>query len=224
MKEKYTNPVKKLIPSKLETGFQQFLYKHIGKHIPKWATPNQVTLVGALGGLFAVISTLFTNISPLFFFGTIIGVAVHLIADDLDGYVARSRGMSSRSGAYFDLITDVLFSTFLILSFGLTPYCNMVLAAFAAPLYGVINVTIMNYIIYFNEFQFPRLGPIESHLAYVCGALLGLIFQDNCTLWIFDTEFMMLDILMLLSMIPMYYEMIRLAVKLFNRLKEKDTQ
>jgi hypothetical protein len=35
---------------------------------------------------------------------------------------------------------------------------------------------------------------------------------------------MMLDILMLLSMIPMYYEMIRLAVKLFNRLKEKDSQ
>ena len=151
MSEKYTNPVKKMIPSKLETGFQQFLYKHVGKHIPKSLTPNDVTLIGALGGLFAVVSTLLANVSPLFFIGTLLGLAIHLVADDLDGYVARSRGMSSRAGAYFDLITDVLFSTFLILSFGLTPYCNMAVAAFGAPLYGVMNVTMMNYIIYFNE-------------------------------------------------------------------------
>ena len=43
--------VKKIIPSKLETGFQQFLYKTIGVHIPKNMTPNQVTLIGAIGGL-----------------------------------------------------------------------------------------------------------------------------------------------------------------------------
>lgn len=223
MAEKYTNPVKKLIPSKLETGFQQFLYKHIGKRIPKSATPNQVTLVGALGGLFAVICTICTNISPIFFLGTIAGVAVHLIADDLDGYVARSRGMSSRAGAYFDLITDVLFSTFIILAFGLTPYCSMAIAAFAAPLYGVINVTIMNYIIYFNEFQFPRLGPIESHLAYVGAALLGMIFQDN-EITVFDIDFTVIEIVTLIAMIPMYYEMVRLAVRLFNRLDKKDKE
>ena len=119
MSEVYKNPVKKIIPSRLETGFQQFLYKHIGKYIPKSMTPNQITLIGALGGLFAVISTLLTHISPLFFIGTITGSAVHLIADDLDGYVARTRGMSSKAGAYFDLITDVLISTFLIIAFGL---------------------------------------------------------------------------------------------------------
>ena len=86
MPEIYKNPVKKIIPSKLETGFQQFLYKHAGEYIPKNMTPNQVTLVGALGGLFAVISTLLTWISPLFFIGTIAGLLVHLTADDLDGY------------------------------------------------------------------------------------------------------------------------------------------
>ena len=119
MSEHYTNPVKKLIPSKLETGFQKFLYQHIGPHIPKSMTPNQITAISALGGAFAIIMTLLANISPYFLIGTIIGLSIHLIADDLDGYVARTRQMSSRAGAYFDLITDVLFSTFLILSFGL---------------------------------------------------------------------------------------------------------
>ena len=117
MSEQYTNPVKKIIPSKLETGFQQFLYRTLGKHIPKNMTPNQMTAVGALGGLFAIISALLSNLSRWFLIGTIAGLLTHLIADDLDGYIARTRGMSSRAGAYFDLITDVLISTFLLLAF-----------------------------------------------------------------------------------------------------------
>lgn len=47
-KQENTNKVKKIIPSKLETGFQQILYKTLGKHIPKNMTPNQVTLIGAI--------------------------------------------------------------------------------------------------------------------------------------------------------------------------------
>lgn len=47
-KEENTNKVKKIIPSKLEKGFQQFLYKTLGKHIPKNMTPNQITLIGAV--------------------------------------------------------------------------------------------------------------------------------------------------------------------------------
>lgn len=218
----YKNPVKKLIPSKLETGFQQFLYKHVGKHIPERMTPNDMTLVGALGGLAAIIFVLLTNISVWFFLGAVAGIAVHLIADDLDGYIARNRGMSSRAGAYFDLITDVLFSTFLLLAIGLTPYCRMEIAAFAAPLYGVINVTIMNYIIYFNEFQFPRLGPIEAHLGYAAVCVLGMIFRTKAVFTLGETGFTVMDLVMLAGMLPMYYEMVRLQIRLFRRLKETD--
>lgn len=40
--------VKKIIPSKLETGFQSILYKIVGEHIPKSITPNKITLIGAV--------------------------------------------------------------------------------------------------------------------------------------------------------------------------------
>lgn len=219
MAEHYTNPVKKMIPSKLETGFQKFLYKHVGPHIPQGMTPNQVTAISALGGAFAIIMTLLTNISPLFFIGTISGLATHLIADDLDGYVARTRQMSSRAGAYFDLITDVLFSTFLLLAFGLTPYIHLAPAAFAAPLYGVMNVTMMNYIIYFNEFQFPRLGPIEAHLGYTAISLICIFIGDRAFFTLFGYGVTLGDIVMTAAMLPMYYEMIRMAITLFQRLK-----
>ncbi|MGN0575026.1 MAG: CDP-alcohol phosphatidyltransferase family protein [Ruminococcus sp.] len=222
MSKEYKNPVKKIIPSRLETGFQQFLYRHIGKYIPKSMTPNQVTLIGALGGLFAVISTLLTHASPLFFIGTLTGLAVHLIADDLDGYVARTKGMSSKAGAYFDLITDVLFSTFLIIAFGLSPYANMEIMAFAAPVYGIVNVTAMNYIIYFNEFLFPRLGPIEAHITYALIAVLSMIFKGKILFSVFGIGITIADIIIFAGLIPMYYEMIRLEIQLFRRLKETE--
>ena len=222
MSEVYKNPVKKIIPSKLETGFQHFLYKYAGKYIPKSMTPNQVTLVGALGGLFSVISTLLTWVSPLFFIGTIVGLLVHLVADDLDGYVARTRGMSSKAGAYFDLITDVLFSTFLIISFGLSPYANIEIMAFAAPVYGIVNVTAMNYIIYFNEFLFPRLGPIEAHLSYAAIAVFSMIFKTKSLFMFCGIGITIADIIATIGLIPMYYEMIRLEVQLFRRLKAEE--
>ena len=219
MSEKYKNPVKKIIPSRLETGFQKFLYKYVGTHIPKSMTPNQVTLIGALGGLFAIISTFLTYISPFFFIGTLAGLALHLIADDLDGYVARTRNMSSKAGAYFDLITDVLFSTFLILAFGLSPYASIEIMAFAAPVYGIVNVTAMNYIIYYNEFLFPRLGPIEAHITYALIALLSMAIGSDEIFSLFGIGIKAADIIIFVGLIPMYYEMIRLQIQLFKRLK-----
>lgn len=224
MDNNHSNTIKKIIPSKIEIGFQKFLYNHIGKLIPKSFTPNMVTLIGALGGLFSIISTILTYFSVYFFIGTVLGVLIHLVADDLDGYVARSRNMTSKAGAYFDLITDVFYSTFLLLVLGLTSYSNLEIVVFAIPIYAIVNVTAMNYIIYFNEFPFPRLGPIEAHLSYVVIAILSMIFKYKSFFTVFTLNIKIADIIIVLALIPMYYEMFRMAIGLFIRLKEKEKE
>lgn len=218
----YQNPVKKIIPSRLETGVQQFLYKHVGKHIPGWMTPNQVTLIGALGGLLAIVSTVLTRLSPWFFLGTIAGLAVHLVADDLDGYVARQRQMASRAGAYFDLITDVLISTFLLIALGFSPYGSLEVMIFAAPVYGIVNVTAMNYILYCNEFLFPRLGPIEAHITYGLVAVLSMLTRGHVLFTLLGVPFRIADLIVSVGLLPMYYEMFRLQIQLFCRLKKQE--
>lgn len=218
----YQNPVKKIIPSRLETGLQQFLYKHVGRHIPDWMTPNQITLIGALGGLCAIVSTGLTRLSPWFFLGTIAGLAVHLIADDLDGYVARQRQMASRAGAYFDLITDVLISTFLLIALGFSPYGSLEVMIFAAPVYGIVNVTAMNYILYCNEFLFPRLGPIEAHMSYALAAVLSMLTRGHVLFTLWGVSFRIADVIVAVGLIPMYYEMIRLQIQLFRRLQKQE--
>lgn len=211
-------PVEKIIPSKPEKALQQFLYR-FGKYIPQNITPNQITAIGAFGGLSAIIAMVMTEFSKWFYLLVIFGVLVHIIADDLDGYVARSRNMSSKAGGYFDLITDILFSTFLIIALGLSDYADLRIAVFLIPAYGIIIVTAMHYILHFNEFLFPRIGPFEAHLGYIILAIGGLIFGKK----VLVGSLHFADIVMLISVIPTYYEMIRLQIQLFKRLKASET-
>lgn len=222
--EQKEEKVKKIIPSKLETGFQQFLYKTVGKHIPKNMTPNQITLIGAIGGLIGIICAFLAKINPLFLIGTIFGLLCHLICDDLDGYVARTRNMSSTAGGFFDLLTDILHITYLIVALAFAGFVHFEIAIFLVPVYALIIFTSMNYILYLKEFLFPRLGPIETHLCFIALCIGSMIFKTTSLIEVFGIGFKFADIVLILGGIPMYYEMIRLQILLFKRLSLKDKE
>ena len=49
-----------------------------------------------------------------------------------------------------------------------------------------------------------------------------MIFGDKTLFDLADIEFTVVDIAMIVGMIPMYYEMIRMDIRLFKRLRETD--
>lgn len=214
--------IKKIIPSNLETGFQQFIYKTIGKHIPKSMTPNQITLIGALGGLFGVICGFLAKITPYFLIGTILGILCHLICDDLDGYVARTRNMTSAAGGFFDLLTDILHITYLVIALAFSGYISFEIAIFLVPVYALIIFTSMNYMLYLKEFLFPRLGPIETHLFFCVMCIGSMFFKTDSLFSMYKWGVKFGDVFLIVGGIPMYYEMIRLQIQLFRRLSVKD--
>lgn len=223
-KKENSNEIKKIIPSKLEKGFQQILYKTIGKKIPKNMTPNQITLIGALGGLIGIVCAFLSKINPLFLIGTILGLICHLICDDLDGYVARNRNMTSTAGGYFDLLTDILHITYLIIALAFAGFVSFEISIFLVPVYALIIFTAMNYILYLKEFLFPRLGPIETHLFFIVLCVGSMIFGESSIFTVLGFGIKFADIVFIIGGIPMYYEMIRLQIQLFRRLKIHDNE
>lgn len=221
-KEESAEQVKKIIPSKLETGFQQFLYKTAGRHIPEKMTPNQITFIGALGGLIGIIFAFLARIHSLFLLGTIAGILSHLICDDLDGYVARTRNMTSTAGGYFDLLTDILHITYLVIALAVAGFVSFPIAIFFVPVYALIIFTSMNYILYLKEFLFPRLGPIETHLIFIVLCIGSMITGKVPVLSIMNVNLKFADVVFIVGGIPMYYEMIRLQIQLFRRLSIED--
>lgn len=212
----------KIVPSKLENAFYPIVYNTFGKMVPKNMTPNQITLIGVLGGLFGIVCALLSKLNILFLIGTIIGLLTHIICDDLDGYVARKRNMSSAAGAFFDLLTDILHITYLLIALSFAGITSFEITIFLVPVYALLMFTAMNYIRYLNEFLFPRLGPIETHLLFIVICILSMIFGTESIVELYSLKLKVADIILIIGGIPMYYEMVRLQIELYRRLSVKD--
>ena len=216
--------VRKIVPSKLENAFYPIVYNTFGKIIPPSMTPNQMTLLGALAGLFGIICAFLAGIHKLFLIGTILGLCARIICDDLDGYIARTRNMSSDAGAFFDLLTDIPHITYLLIALAFSGIVSFEVVVFLVPVYALLMFTAMNYIRYLNEFLFPRLGPIETHLLFIAICILGMIFGTKPVVELSACSLKVTDLVFIAGGIPMYYEMVRLQIQLFNRLKARDSK
>jgi phosphatidylglycerophosphate synthase len=82
--------------------------------------PDQITLASFVVGLAAVAA--FASINPLVVAVGLLAFHVHVMLDYVDGEVARCRGTTSVSGAYFDLITDRITFPLLVFCSGLAVY------------------------------------------------------------------------------------------------------
>jgi phosphatidylglycerophosphate synthase len=82
--------------------------------------PNHITLVSLLFGLAAAVG--FASTDALVVALGLLGFHLHVLLDYVDGEVARCRGETSVSGAYFDLVTDRVTFPLLIYCAGLGVY------------------------------------------------------------------------------------------------------
>lgn len=212
--------IEKIIPSKLETGFQKWVYRY-APYLPKWVTPNMLTAIGAVGGIIAAVSFFMASYCRWIYVSGIVGIMMHIVTDALDGHVARIKNMTSEAGAFFDIMVDVCLSTFVLIALGLSRFAHIQIVVFAVPMYAMTIVTLMNYILYLKEFPFPRFGPIESQLGYIVIAIAGILFDGKGLLTIGNIQLMAADILLLIAMPFSYYELARMQIQLFRRLQKK---
>lgn len=216
--------VEKILHSPIERALQKLNHGLLGPRMPQWMTAMRMTGLGAIACIIAVICAVLSRFSYLWLIGTVLGLLTHLIADDLDGYLAKARNQGSDAGAFFDLMTDVVFSTFLILAFGTTPYVHMETAAFMAPIYGVINVALMMSVIYLKQFPLPVLGPAEAHFAYIALCIAIPIFGDRTFFTFLNIPFTFGDIIMTVGGGAMHIVTIYTLFDLFFKMKKKDAK
>lgn len=132
--------------------------------------------------------------------------------------------MSSVAGGYFDLLTDILHITYLIIALSFAGVVSFQVSIFLVPVYALIIFTAMNYILYLNEFLFPRLGPIETHMFFILLCIGSMILGIEPIISIRNIGLKFGDIVFIIGGIPMCYEMVRLQIQLFRRLKLKESE
>lgn len=144
--------------------------------VPRRVMPNHVTLVGfGLGVLAAAGYGLagFNRVWLLF------GIAAHLVSwfcDNLDGTLARRRGLTSVQGFFLDLTLDQVAYVLIYLGLGLSGVVLLPLAAGAAVLH-LLHVHLIDMWIYLRgEERFGKFGPTELTLIITVSALITLIW------------------------------------------------
>ncbi len=208
----------KTVPSLLERKFADFNYK-FAYLIPETVHPNVVTTVGIIAGLFGALCFFLGTFSKWFFVGSIVGLLIHIVCDNLDGYMARTRNQKSLRGGFYDIMSDTLVCTFTLLFIGLSSYGHLEFAAFGAPMYGIHMLCTMHFIMIYNEFPFPPFGPFEIHMMYIITAILNLILGPVTLFHIGTFPVMLVDIIMIPVLLGAAIEVCRMAFTLFFRLK-----
>ncbi len=210
----------KTVPSVMERKFADFTYK-FAYLIPETVHPNVVTTIGIIAGLTGSLCFFLGTFSRWFFLSAILGLLVHIVCHNLDGYMARTRNQKSLRGGFFDIMSDTLVCTFTLLFIGLSSFGHLEFAAFGAPLYGIHMLCTMHYIMIYNEFPFPPFGPFEIHVSYIVVAIINFIFGPITVFHIGTFPVMLLDLIMIPMIIGAAAEVCRMAFTLFFRLKKE---
>jgi len=210
--------VDKQIPSVFERSFAK-LTDRWANRLPEWLPPNQITAAGLIMGLLgAVCFALGGLINPLFFIGAILGVFCHLLADNFDGFVARKWNKTSKVGAFYDIMSDLLVGTACLIAIGLGGYANFRIALFLVPLYGIYFVIVLHSVYLTNVFPFPRMGSFEIHATLIMIAILNLAF-GTVTITLGGISANITDIILLAGLLIQIVELSELSVKLARKLK-----
>jgi len=136
----------------------------LAAHLPAWATPDLMTVIGIIGALVITLGYGLSNFHPAFLWLSTLGFIINWIGDSLDGTLARYRHIERpKYGFYIDHVTDVLTEVIIILGLGLTPYIKFAVASMCCIAYISMSVLVYVRMNVMGEFKisYSKLGPTE---------------------------------------------------------------
>lgn len=152
----------------------------LSRKMPRWVTPDMLTLIGFLAAFLIAASYWLSNFDPAFLWLASFGFMLNWFGDSLDGSLARFRKIERpRFGYFIDHTVDAITQVIIGLGIGLSPYVDLKYALFL--LTGYLLVSIHTYItIYIKgvfKISYGRCGPTEirvlaitvNTLLYWCG-------------------------------------------------------
>ncbi len=136
----------------------------LAAHLPAWASPDLMTVIGICGALVITLSYGLSRFHPAFLWLATLGFIINWFGDSLDGTLARFRHIERpKYGFYIDHITDCVTEIIIILGLGLSPYISFSVASMCCIAYIAMSVLVYVRMNVMGEFKisYSKLGPTE---------------------------------------------------------------
>ncbi len=159
------------------------------EHMPRWVTPDHLTLVGILAGFLIGVSYWLTNFDRNFLWLANLGFVLNWFGDSLDGNLARFRKTERPKYGYFvDHTVDAVTTSCICIGVGLSPFVGMVYALLDLSAYLTISI-----LVYINtnvtgvfKISYGKFGPTEMRViimiintAFFFGTNPMMVFGDH---------------------------------------------
>jgi phosphatidylglycerophosphate synthase len=113
------------------------------EHMPRWVTPDHLTLVGVFAGLLIGVGYWLTNLDRNYLWLVNAGFILNWFGDSLDGNLARYRKTERPKYGYFvDHTVDAITTACICIGVGSSPYVGMVYALFDLSAYLTISILV----------------------------------------------------------------------------------
>jgi phosphatidylglycerophosphate synthase len=160
----------------------------LAAHLPIWATPDMMTVIGICGALVITLGYGLSRFHPAFLWLATLGFIINWFGDSLDGTLARFRHIERpKYGFYIDHVTDCVTEIIIILGLGLSHYISFSVAALCCIAYIAMSVLIYVRMNVMGEFKisYSKLGPTEVRVLAIAlntAMFFGGVRSINLTL------------------------------------------
>ena len=190
-----TPPVKRII--KTFTGpWEKRYLPEIAAALPKWVTPDHLTVLGILAALVIALGYVLTRYSSGWLWLCNLGLFVHWFGDSLDGTLARVRQIErERYGYFVDHITDAFSVLVICLGMGASPLMDLRVALLLAVGYLLLNVYV-HIAAYARDLfilSYGKIGPTEVRI-FIFFANIVLMFWNPIVGHLFNITLTVMDI------------------------------
>ena len=154
---------------------------YLVKVMPRWVSPDMLTIFGFLAGALIGVSYLLTNLDKNFLWLANLGFVLNWFGDSLDGNLARYRKIERpRYGFFIDHAVDILSEVFIFLGLAFSPFVDFKIAVLALIAYLCMTSLVFLITSVEGVFQisYGRLGPTEARVIAM-GANTIFYFINN---------------------------------------------
>jgi len=163
------------------TRWEKKLLLWLAARLPKWVTPDKLTLLGLIGSFVIFIGYVLTRLDHGFIWLASFGFIINWYGDSLDGTLARVRKIERpRYGFFIDHTLDAIGEAFIFVGLGLSPFVrlDLALAVLASYLLGSIYVYLNTYINGVFRLSYGGLSPTEFRLIAILINTIVIIFGN----------------------------------------------
>lgn len=182
LKVVYKRDAQEAINTGLTAKTEEKLKEIICPRIPKWMSPDHLTVIGILGIIIVSVGFVLGFLNRYYLTLVPLGLIINWFGDSFDGSIARYRKKTRPNyGYYIDKIIDAVVIIIFALGLGLSGFVKIEVALLMACVYLalMLNVDLLVYVKGQSKNSFGWFGPTEIRIIGIIVAIIMFFVPVN---------------------------------------------